>query len=67
MRATEGEFICPDTFGRLVALPIAPTVFLYLGQPDATISKEEVARRNIFAQQCAIKYSFACDFVACPV
>jgi hypothetical protein len=67
VRANEGEFVCPDTFGELAALPVAPAVCMYLDQQDSAIPKWEVARRNGFAQHYTRKYCIARDFVACPL
>jgi hypothetical protein len=67
VKANEGEFICPDTFGQLAAIPLTPTVCLYLGHQDSTIPKLEVATANRVAQQLSRKYCIARDFAACPL
>lgn len=65
--AEEGEFLCPDSFGRLAAVPVTPRICLYLGHDDTNIPKPEVARRNAFAQQSVRRYCIARDFAACPL
>ncbi len=67
VKADEGEFVCPDSFGQLAALPVTPTVSLHLGHQDSTISKREVAMWNCLARQLARRYIFARDFAACPL
>ena len=66
VKANGGEFISPDTFGHAV-LPVTPTVYLFLGHEDSTISKLEVAEINALAERSAKKYCFARDFAACPL
>jgi hypothetical protein len=67
VRTDDGEFICPDTFGQLAAIPVTPTASRYLGDQDATIPRCEVARRNRLAQQSAKRYNIERDFGACPL
>ena len=67
IKAAEGEFICPDTFGELAAIPLTPVVSLYLGNRGGTISPQEVARGNRLAQRSARAYCIARDFAACPL
>ncbi len=67
IRAGEGEFICPDTFGQLAAIPVTPAASLYLGAGDAMISRQEVARWNRLAQESARSYRLARDFTSCPL
>ena len=67
VRTDDGEFICPDTFGQLAAIPVTPTASLYLGDQNGTIPRCEVARRNRLAQQSAKRYTVARDFGACPL
>lgn len=67
VRAAEGEFICPDTFGQLAAVPVTPTICLCRDHQDSVIPKCEVGRANRSAQQSARRYCIARDFAACPV
>jgi hypothetical protein len=65
VKANEGEFICPDTFEHAI-LPVTPSVYMFLGQENSTISKLEVAKINGLAERSAKKYRIARDFSACP-
>ena len=66
VRAREGEFVCPDTCTRLLAIPVSPTVFLYSNQPDTILRRVEVAAYNRRAQDYAQRYTIAREFKACP-
>jgi hypothetical protein len=67
VKAQQGEFICPDTFGRLAVIPLNPMLFLYANHSDMVVPIEEVALRNRVAQQCARDYCFAREFASCPI
>jgi len=65
-RATEGEFICPDTFGEFAAVPLSPMLCLLRGRNNSELSKGDVAAVNQLAYRSAKSYCLARDFAACP-
>ncbi|SDA83701.1 hypothetical protein SAMN03159475_4855 [Pseudomonas sp. NFPP33] len=67
VRSAEGEFIVPDTFNDLMAVPIAPNLMLLADQEDCWMSRDEVAVINRCAIQRAESYYFARDLGKCPV
>jgi hypothetical protein len=67
IRAVDGEFTCPDTFDRLAAIPVNPSICLYRGHSDTMISKQQVQAANQFARSVAKRYYMARDFAACPL
>jgi hypothetical protein len=67
VRSIEGEFIVPDTFDDLMAVPITPNLILLADQEDCWLNRDEVAVINRCAIQRAENYFFARDFGKCPV
>jgi hypothetical protein len=65
-RAVKGEFILPDTFGQLLAVPVTPTIFLVGGHEDMEVLPSEVSRFNRLAVQSAKVYFVARDPAHCP-
>jgi hypothetical protein len=66
VKAIDGEFLCPDTYGELPVIPIGPKVCLFGGRIDTHLSRAGVGELNRFAQNSATKYYFARDFAMCP-
>jgi hypothetical protein len=67
VKALDGEFLCPDTYGECPALPISPHVCLFGGRLDIQLSRTGVVEVNTFAQQNARRYYFAHDFAVCRI
>lgn len=67
VRSIEGEFIAPDTFDDLMAVPITPNLILLADQEDCWMNRDEVAVINRCSIQRAENYYFARDFSKCPV
>lgn len=67
VRSAEGEFIVPDTFDDLMAVPITPSIMLLVDQEDCWMNRDEVAVINRCSIQRAENYYFARDFSKCPV
>jgi len=65
--AKKGEFIVPDNFSNLRALPVSPKICLYSPSGNDTIDENEVANINRFAIDSSKEYFFARDFAACPL
>jgi hypothetical protein len=42
--AGEGEFLLPDTFGKLAAVPLTPTIGLFCDSDNMELSMPEVAK-----------------------
>lgn len=66
VRAEEGEFVLPDTFGGNLVLPIAPTYCFVANNPDGVIGIEVVGQLNVLAQKCAKRFLVARHLAACP-
>lgn len=66
IRATEGEFLHPDTFRTFAILPINPSVQLQAGNEAMTITRLQVATSNACAIGAALEFVFAMDFAKCP-
>lgn len=66
IRAHEGEFIAPDTFGPQPIVPLTPTICLRCGVGNGVVSKFGVTMMNRYAVQSARDYYMARDFAACP-
>ncbi len=66
VRAHAGEFLVPDSPGRLLAVPLTPEVGLHFESHDCIIPEPEVARANVCARGSAKCYYFARDFSVCP-
>lgn len=67
VRSADGEFIVPDTFDDLMAVPIAPQLILLADQEDCWMNRDEVALINRCAIQRSENYYFAKDLSKCPV
>lgn len=59
VRAEQGQFVVPDTFGVDAILPLSPTIFLAWDAPDKTIPIEGVALVNQVAFVRHRRYLFA--------
>ena len=68
MRATEGEFIVPDNFYSLWAVPLSPTVCLLAncGEVDELLDRESLAAINRAAVETSVECYFARDLSQCP-
>ncbi|HEY7392165.1 MAG TPA: hypothetical protein VH640_26845 [Bryobacteraceae bacterium] len=66
VRAHVGEFLVPDSPGRLLAVPLTPEVGLHFESHDCIIPESQVARANACARRSAKCYYFARDFSVCP-
>lgn len=66
-RSAEGEFVVPDTFDDLMAIPITPHLILLADQEDCWMNRDEVALINRCAIQRAESFFFARDLGKCPV
>jgi len=67
VRAEQGQFVVPDTYGIDAILPLSPTVVLAWDCPDKTISREAVAAINQVAFVRHRRYLFAECFEAAPL
>jgi hypothetical protein len=65
--AGEGEFLLPDTFGTLVAVPLTPTISLVCDSDNLEIPMPQVAKLNRRAMQSARDFYIARDFSMCPM
>lgn len=66
VRAAEGEFVLPDTFGDYMVMPLSPTCCLVADQDDGVAPVEGVAHANAVAKANATAYLAARDLAACP-
>lgn len=62
--AVAGEFLLPDTFGRLAAVPLSPRLLLVGNSEDAELSDVGVRKVNRLALESARDYYIARDFAA---
>jgi hypothetical protein len=63
--AAKGEFILPDTFGQLMAVPVTPTICLVGDHENVEMPPSEVSRFNRLAVQSAKTYFIARDPTHC--
>lgn len=66
VRAKEGEFVLPDTFGDYMVLPLSPTCYLIADENDGTVGMQGVSHLNAVAKANATIYLAARDLTACP-
>ena len=66
VKAMDGEFIVPDTFGGTAIVPLSPNLCLVAGYGDAELPRSEVAAVNRLAHSAAVNYCIARNFAACP-
>ena len=64
--AREGEFVLPDTFGKLAIVPVTPKICLCCGIEGLELSMSEVSKINRQAVQSTQDYCVARDFAMCP-
>lgn len=69
LRATEGEFVVPDSFTHARAVPISPTLCLWSQamQPVEMLDRDAVAEINQLAIRGSSTYFFARDLSRCPI
>ncbi len=66
VRAREGEFALPDTFGDYMVMPLSPSCYLIADEDDGTVGIEGVSQLNSVARATAITYIAARDLASCP-
>ena len=68
LRAAEGagEFCIPDTPGRVLYLPITPSIALAGGWADGMVDRQAVLSFNTAAVRHARDFVAARDLAACP-
>ncbi|TXI85541.1 MAG: hypothetical protein E6Q40_07630 [Cupriavidus sp.] len=66
VRAHEGEFVLPDTFGQFLVLPLAPTYCFIADNENGVIDRDTVADLNALAKRSAHRFIVARDIAACP-
>ena len=66
VRAGEGEFAMPDSFGEFMVIPLSPACCLIADEANGTAARDGVAQLNGLARISATKYLAARDFSACP-
>lgn len=68
LQAGEGEFVVPDNFFELHAVPLSPTVCLWAGGgfASARLDRLAVAAINQVAVATSVEYYFARDLDNCP-
>lgn len=66
IRALEGEFALPDSFGDYMIMPLSPTCCLIADEKDAMASLDGVAHLNEAAKACAKAYVVARRIADCP-
>jgi hypothetical protein len=69
LHADEGEFIVPDNFFELYAVPLSPTALLWAhgGFPSRKLDRHAVANINAKAVATSVEYFFARDVFHCPL
>ncbi|WP_122279915.1 hypothetical protein [Pseudomonas syringae group genomosp. 3] len=69
LKADDGEFIVPDNFFNLLALPLSPTRCLYAHPttPSGRLNRCDVADINREAVATSYDYYFARDLSLCPL
>lgn len=67
VRAAQGEFIAPDSFNGIPAIPVTPKIILLLDHDDGVASLEDVININMTAVASSYKYYFARHLAACPI
>ncbi|MCO7620161.1 hypothetical protein [Pseudomonas guariconensis] len=69
LRATDGEFVVPDSFTYARAVPISPTLCLWsqTKQPVEMLDRDAVAEINQIAIFGSAAYFFARDLSNCPI
>lgn len=66
IRAREGEFALPDTFGDYMIMPVSPTCCLIADEEDGTAGLEGVIHLNATARLNAKAYLAARSLADCP-
>lgn len=66
VRAKEGEFVLPDTFGDYMIMPLSPTCCLIADEDDGTAGIEVVSQLNAVAKANSTAYLAARNLAACP-
>ncbi|MNB91765.1 hypothetical protein D3C75_388490 [compost metagenome] len=69
LRATEGEFIVPDNFYSLYAVPLSPTVCLWAHSEETyeLLDCKALAVINRAAVETSVEYYLARDLSQCPI
>lgn len=66
LKAMDGEFMAPDTFGIMPIVPLSPSLCLVADHGDSELPKSEVAAVNRLARSTAARYCIARNFATCP-
>ena len=66
IRAKEGEFVLPDSFGDFMIMPLSPVCCLVADEYDGSVRLEGVTQLNELAQANATKFLAARDLSNCP-
>lgn len=68
LQADEGEFVVPDNFFELYAVPLSPTALLWAhgGFPSGRLDRLAVTSINEAAVATSVEYFFARDLSMCP-
>ena len=69
LQADEGEFVVPDNFFELYAVPLSPTAILWAhgGFPSGRLDRLAVTAINGEAAVTSVDYFFARDLCLCPL
>lgn len=69
LQADEGEFVVPDNFFELYAVPLSPTTLLWAhdGFPSGRLDRLAVTAINGEAVATSVEYFFARDLSLCPL
>lgn len=65
IRAKEGEFVLPDSFGEFMIMPLSPTCCLVADEDDGSVDEEGVSQINGFAKASATTFLAARDLLNC--
>jgi hypothetical protein len=66
VRAKEGKFVLPDTFGDYMIMPLSPTCCLIADEDDGSAGIEVVSQLNAVAKANSTAYLAARNLAACP-
>ncbi|WP_208611576.1 hypothetical protein [Pseudoalteromonas aliena] len=67
IEATDGEFLCADSYKDLPLIPISPNLAFWAGEADQKISRDKLAEINKLSIEKSSEFYFARKISDCPV
>lgn len=67
IEATDGEFLCADSYKDFPFIPVSPNLAFWAGEVDQKITRQQLAEINKLSVEKASEFYFSRKISACPI